>query len=137
MKNAVLIVLALPLAFAMTSCRSNQPADAAHNSRNSLNWEGVYTGVIPAAAGPGIEVRLTLYGDETYEISYHYIDREDSAFTQKGGFKWDRAGSVITLDTGDYPPYYKAGENTLTQLDMKGKPITGNLAENYVLRKKR
>jgi uncharacterized lipoprotein NlpE involved in copper resistance len=97
----------------------------------------VYTGVIPAASGPGINVRLTLYAGETYEIHYRYIDRQDSDFTEKGMFKWNKAGSVITLDTVDFPPHYKVGEDTLTQLDMSGKPITGGLADNYVLGKMR
>jgi uncharacterized lipoprotein NlpE involved in copper resistance len=133
MQKVVFVFMVVLCVFGLGACRPKQAVDAAHNSRNSLNWEGVYTGVIPAADGPGIEVRLTLYTNETYEISYHYIDRGNSDFTQNGSFEWDNAGSIITLDIVDFPPYYQVGENRLTQLDMQGEPITGSLAENYVL----
>ncbi|MHC6204376.1 copper resistance protein NlpE [Breznakiellaceae bacterium SP9] len=115
--------------------------DAAHNSRNSVNWAGVYRGVIPAADGPGINVEITLGNDETYSISYQYIDRSDEVFTGSGTFKWDDAGSTIALDFEDkdapapFAPYYQVGENILIQLDMSGEKITGDLADNYVLKK--
>ena len=135
MRKVIVGLTLVCLVFAVNACLSNRPIDAAHNSRNSLNWEGVYTGVIPAASGPGINVRLTLHTDETYEIHYRYIDRQDSDFAETGTFKWNKAGSAITLDAADFPPHYTVGENTLIQLDMSGKPITGSLADNYVLRK--
>lgn len=135
MKKVIFMCVIVCLAFAVSACQSNQAIDAAHNSRNSLNWEGVYTGVIPAASNPGIDVRLTLNLDETYEIRYRYIDRGDDDYIESGTFNWDKAGNVIILDAGGIPPYYQVGENTLTQLDLNGKPITGNLADNYVLRK--
>jgi uncharacterized lipoprotein NlpE involved in copper resistance len=135
MKKGMLICTVAVCVFGMGACLSNQAVDAAHNAKNSLNWEGVYTGLIPAADGPGIDVRLTLYADETYEISYHYIDKGDGDFTENGSFIWDMAGSIITLDAADLPPHYKVGENHLTQLDMKGRRITGGLAEHYVLKK--
>ncbi|MHC6204445.1 copper resistance protein NlpE N-terminal domain-containing protein [Breznakiellaceae bacterium SP9] len=115
--------------------------DAAHNSRNSVNWAGVYGGVIPAADGPGITVEITLNNDGTYSISYQYIDRGDEVFTGSGTFKWNDAGSTIALDFEDkdapspFAPYYQVGENILIQLDMTGEKITGALADNYVLKK--
>jgi hypothetical protein len=33
------------------------------------------------------------------------------------------------------PSKYKVGENRLIQLDMQGKPITGALADKFVLKK--
>jgi uncharacterized lipoprotein NlpE involved in copper resistance len=137
MRKKILVLAAALAVFGLGACRStsnSQAVDAAHNSRNSVNWEGVYTGTIPAADGEGIKVELVLNLDETYEISYEYIGKP-GIFTEKGAFKWDEAGGVITLDTGDMPPYYRVGENILIQLDMGGNAITGSLADNYVLRK--
>jgi len=128
-------VIVLLLTIGLGACQS---VDSAHNSRNSLDWQGVYTGVIPAADTSGIDVRITLNPDQTYELRYEYLDRANSVFTGKGKFEWDKAGNVIILDTLDgksFPPYYGVGENILIQLDMKGKKITGNLANNYVLKK--
>ena len=135
MKNITGVLFTLVCAGALGACLSSAPVDRAHNSRNSLNWEGVYTGTIPAASNPGINVRLRLNRDETFTISYDYIDRPGSVYSGEGKFTWNRAGNTITLDTWDFPPYYLVGENRLSQLDMNGKPITGALADNYVLTK--
>jgi uncharacterized lipoprotein NlpE involved in copper resistance len=104
-----------------------------HNARNSLDWQGVYSGKIPAADGPGINVRITLRDDLTYTIQYQYIGRTEGDFTFAGTFKWNKDGNSITLDTENIPPHYFVGEGQLIQLDMEGKPITGKLATDYVL----
>jgi len=110
----------------------------AHNSKNSLDWAGVYTGTIPAADGPGINVRLTLSSDQNFALQYEYVDRPNRQYNWTGSFKWDNKGNTIKLTIDkETPPYYKVVENALIQLDMKGKPITGDLADDYVLRKER
>ena len=119
---------------AISACAGGASVTA-HNSRNSLDWAGTYTGFIPSASGMGIEVRLTLNGDGTYALNYHYVGRTDPDFSFTGNFTWDNAGGVITLDPGTGPLQYQVGENTLRQLDMDGKVITGDLAEMYVLQK--
>jgi uncharacterized lipoprotein NlpE involved in copper resistance len=137
MRKTILVLAAALLVLGLGACRSNARAvDPAHNSRNSLNWDGVYTGTIPAADAEGINVQITLYPDETYEKQYEYIGKPDS-FIDKGTFEWDETGSVIKLDVDEQkePPYYKVGENILIQLDMEGKVITGAFADMYVLRK--
>jgi len=115
---------------------SSQPVDAAHNSENSLDWAGVYAGVIPAASGPGINATITLRNDLTYEVQYQYIDRPDGDFTFAGNFRWNDAGNTITLDATNVPPHYRVVEGRLIQLDMEGNPITGALADEYVLTKR-
>ena len=110
----------------------------AHNSKNSLDWPGVYTGTIPSASGTGINVRLTLSSDQNFALRYDYVDRPNSQYNYTGSFKWDNKGNIIKLTIDrETPPYYKVVENALIQLDMKGKPITGNLADDYVLKKER
>jgi len=119
------------------SCATNKGIDA-HNSKNSLDWAGVYTGTIPAADGVGIDVRLRLNSDESFTLSYEYLGKPNSQYNWTGSFKWDKKGNTIKLTVAkEVPPYYKVVENALIQLDMKGKPITGNLADNYVLKKER
>jgi uncharacterized lipoprotein NlpE involved in copper resistance len=145
MKKIFYVFTTAALVFGLCACgvsdqSANQPADQPvdmHNSEISLDWAGVYTGVIPAASGPGINVTMTLRYDLTYEVQYQYIDRpDDGDFTITGTFRWNEAGSAITLDATNIPPHYSVGEGRLTQLDMEGNPITGALADNYVLIKK-
>jgi uncharacterized lipoprotein NlpE involved in copper resistance len=116
------------------SCASNK-ANNADTPELGLNWAGVYSGVTPAADGPGIEVQLTLNSDKTFILQYHYVDKGDNVFIQEGNFTWDKAGDSIILDIENTPPYYKVEENRLIQLDMQGKRITGDLADLYVLKK--
>ena len=121
-------------ALAMSACAGGAAATA-HNSRNSLDWAGTYAGLIPSAGCMGIEVRLTLNGDSTYVLLYHYVGRENPEYRTTGSFTWDKAGSVVNLDLRSGPNFYQVGENMLRQLDLEGKVITGDLAEMYVLRK--
>jgi len=133
-KALVFILMAIAI-FGLGSCASSKGPVDIHNSRISVDWAGVYTGTIPSASGSGINVRLKLNQNDTFELNYEYLDKPENLFTWSGSFKWDNNGEVITLDNVDAPHYYKVAENKLIQLDMKGKPITGKLADNYVLTK--
>jgi len=111
-----------------------------HNSRNSLTWWGVYEGTVPSASGYGIDVRITLNRDYTFELRYEYLGRDDGVFTAEGTFQWNDEGSGIRLEGRDgspfrYPHFYQVGETFLRQLDTEGNPVTGKLGELYVLRK--
>ena len=61
---------------------ATQVADI-HNAETSLDYEGTYKGVFPAADCPGIETTLTLNPDKTFTLHSVYIDR-DSSFDEKG-----------------------------------------------------
>ena len=104
------------------------------DSQNVPRWAGIYTGVIPAADGPGISVVAILRADMSYKITYQYIDRGTELLVFTGTFEWDDRARTIALDSRALPPYYRVGRNSLTQLDMEGKRITGSLAKNYELR---
>jgi uncharacterized lipoprotein NlpE involved in copper resistance len=129
-----LILPALFLITGLFSCASNKASDI-HTPEISMSWPGVYTGVTPAADGPGIRVRLTLNPNRTYVLQYQYIDRGDSVFSHEGKFTWDKTGRIVILDIKDYPRYYMAAEDRFIQLDMQGNEITGDLADNYILEK--
>jgi uncharacterized lipoprotein NlpE involved in copper resistance len=144
MRKFIFVVSIASLVLSLGACGSkndskNQEAtvvtDAAHNSQNSLNWDGVYTGTIPCADCEGIQVQITLNLDETYQMTYHYIAKDEATYDYTGTFKWNDDGSIITLDNSEVPRFYKVGENKLTQLDMEGNEITGGLADNYILTK--
>ena len=116
--------------------QSSQAIDAAHNSENSLSWAGVYEGTVPGA-NSAIHILITLAYDKKYSVTYRYVDKGNESFTESGTFRWNEAGNTIILDSKDLPPYYFVGENNLTQMDMSGKPITGEHAGSYVLKQTR
>jgi uncharacterized lipoprotein NlpE involved in copper resistance len=139
MKRKVFIFALMVILVIIGLSTCNKPIGEAgvQNSKISLDWAGVYTGTIPSASGSGIAVRMQINKDNTYELTYDYIDRPDSLFTFTGSFKWDDTGSVIIIEIADAPSYYKVGENKLIQLDMEGNLITGDFADDYVLMKNR
>ena len=104
-----------------------------HTAETSLDYLGVYKGTLPAADCPGIETTLTLAPDGSYALHLKYIDR-DSEFDEKGAYKVK--GNLLTLTPMDgQPEYYKVEENQVRKLDADKQPVTGALAENYVLKK--
>jgi len=136
-KSLVILFMVTLVISGLASCVSTRGIGDAHNSKNSLDWAGVYTGTIPSASGTGINVRLMLNQDESFVLRYEYREKPNDQYNWVGLFKWDKKGEIITLEIKDVPPYYKVEENRLIQLDMKGKLITGNLADDYVLTKER
>ena len=96
---------------------------------------GTYTGKIPTASGEGMIVSITL-SDSTYVKSTEYVNKKNSKSEEKGKYTWNAAGNTIILDgVKDAPNQYFVGENTLTQLDMEGNKITGDMADLYILKK--
>ena len=107
-----------------------------HTSKNSLDWAGTYSGVLPCADCPGIETVVTLRSDGTCERSTFYIDSATAPESSNGTFTWDETGNKIVLDTGDGEIVkYQVGENQLFRLDRDGQRIIGELAAHYVLKK--
>jgi uncharacterized lipoprotein NlpE involved in copper resistance len=131
-KNTIFHLLAV-LLFAAVIC-SCTPKNA-----NDSNWAGLYSGTIPAADAPGINVKITLNPDFTFMLVYNYIDTEDGIFNWYGIISSDdnpiREGSIIDLEIANFPSLYRIGKDQLLQLDMEGNEITGDLAEMYVLKK--
>lgn len=105
-----------------------------HTAETSLDYQGTYAGTVPAADCPGIELRLTLGQDGTYDLHATYIDR-DAEFDEKGAYAV--RGSLLTLTPADGAQiqYYKVEENRVRMLDADKQPVQGALSENYVLHK--
>jgi uncharacterized lipoprotein NlpE involved in copper resistance len=134
-KNRPFFFLAMLIMVGFSSCVSNKAPNIPDYHTSEISWPGLYTGLIPAADGPGIDVQLTLNYDRTFALQYRYIDRDDSFFSHKGAFTWDKTGTIVILEIENIPPYYKVAEGRLIQLDMQGNRITGPLADNYILEK--
>jgi len=110
--------------------------EAAQHARKSLDYIGIYKGVLPCADCEGLETVLYINENNTYKLQTRYLGKGDKVFEQKGTFTWDNKGVKIILNGIDNGPnQYFVGENKVTQLDLSGKLITGKLALQYVLSK--
>jgi uncharacterized lipoprotein NlpE involved in copper resistance len=94
--------------------------DAAHNSRNAVDWPGTYEGITPCADCPGIRMRLTLRNDRHFELSTQYLERQVAPQTVSGSFSWNAAGNTITLDGAGQGQQFRVGEGRLLQLNRDG-----------------
>jgi len=108
-----------------------------HNSQNSLDWAGLYEGMIPCADCEGIKVFLELNQDKTYTLTQTYLGKpeKDNEIEKSGDFRWDDSGSQITLKDGADEMHYKVGENQLLMLDTEGNIIDGKISDLYILKK--
>ncbi len=148
-KNILTLIL---VASALTSCNTPSTSDAdkdstatsetetiidgGHNSRNSLDFTGTYAGVLPCADCEGIKTEITLNEDGTFIKETTYLGKGgDNVVEEKGDYSWNAAGQQILLEGQEAPNQYSVGESTLTQLDMSGQKIEGDLAAMYVLKK--
>lgn len=102
-------------------------------SQNSLDWAGSYEGVLPCASCEGIQTLITLQSDNSFIQETVYLGKDEKILKLMGKAAWDEKGQKITLEDGTQ---YLVGENQLIMLDTEGQRITGDLAANYVLKKK-
>ncbi|WP_304517633.1 copper resistance protein NlpE N-terminal domain-containing protein [Cecembia rubra] len=108
----------------------------ADNSRNSLDWYGVYKGITPCADCEGIETTITLKRNSTFKRSLKYLGKNENSFFDEGNFEWDETGSYVTLMGKEgTTQMYQVGENVIFHLDQEGNRITGELANMYRLQK--
>jgi len=108
-----------------------------HTSKNSLDWAGSYTGVLPCSNCEGIDTSLSLNKDQTYLLKLRYLgtpEKESKEFISEGKFTWDENGDNITLEGAkEGSGKFKVGGNFLMPLDKNGKEIEGVLGNNYKL----
>ena len=142
MKSVAIILLSVIYLF---GCNQRQKTEKEiitdfHNSLNSLDWEGTYSGILPCADCAGIQTLIKLNKNLTFLLQSKYLGKEDTVFETKGTFSWDKSGNKIILnenEIADSASQYLVGENTLTKLDLNGNKITGGLAQYYILQKER
>ncbi len=104
-----------------------------HNAENSLDYEGTYKGTIPAADCPGINVTLIIRKDNTFHLTYDYIER-DSKFESNGRY-FVKDNFLITIGEKNDSTFYKLEENRIRLLDYQKQVIKGKLEQMYILKK--
>jgi len=85
------LFITLVLFTIITACNSNpkpeQNLDAMpDNSLTSLDWPGIYRGVLPCADCEGIETEIKINADLTYVISSTYLGKNEEAFKESRCF---------------------------------------------------
>ena len=94
---------------------------------------GTYQGTLPAADGPGIATTITFGQDHSYTEELVYIDKDDGTFIENGRYHIADNAIELTSSNGE-KSYYKIEDEQIRRLDMEQKPITGALADYYILK---
>lgn len=106
------------------------------NSKVSVDWQGIYSGILPCADCSGIKTEIKLDKQDRYEMVTEYLGKDRGRYRVSGLFKWNADGNRIILWKDQLPDssqQFQVGENKLWKLDLKGKKIKGDLAQHYVL----
>lgn len=134
-----LLILGLAL---LASCQKAEPKkndviEVAVNAKNTFDYIGTYKGILPCLDCQGMDVEITINENSTFCIKTKYQGKGENVYVQKGNFKWNKEGTIITLtDVKSGPNQYLVGKNTLNQLSGTGQKETGSLAAEYILTKK-
>jgi copper homeostasis protein (lipoprotein) len=139
MRNNILLLLLLT----MISCQRQSKNDSvtnmlsnSHNAKNSLDYIGIYKGILPCADCEGLETEIVINENATYSLKTKYQGKGNKIFLQKGSFTWNKNGNTIILNNIENSPnQYFVSKNTLTQLNLSGQRIIGKLANDYILSK--
>lgn len=105
-------------------------AALADSTRDSVDWDGRYTGVLPCASCPGIQTELTINPAGFYTLKETYLEEKDGTFTSEGEFTWNAEGNQITLKEKDGERVFLVSEGSAWAIGADGK-----LNEDYQLDK--
>ncbi len=87
-----------------------------HTSRDSLDWAGLYEGLLDCADCAGTHVQLTLENDGRFEMVTRRLIRGTSSSRSAGQFDWEAGGRSIVLTSMDSQPRFAVGEGRLLAL---------------------
>ena len=137
MKKCILLFL---ITISIVSCQKQTANDKKNSTlsispKNSIDYVGVYKGILPCADCQGLETEIAINENTTFSIKTKYQGKGDKVFLKKGHFTWNKKGDIIILTDKNGPNQYLVGKNKLTQLDSSGKIFADNLADEYVLSK--
>jgi len=105
------------------------------SSKNQLQeYCGVYEGTLPAADAPGIKTTVSLDKAQNFTVRMVYIDKKDGDFTEKGTFSRDHDVLTFKQSNGEVT-YYRIENGQLRLLNQDKEPVSGALAEHYILKK--
>jgi heat shock protein HslJ len=118
------LFLVVALLAACSGEKPQPPPDAGvvdmHNSQNSLDWSGVYEGIVACQDCPGTQMRLTLGKDGSFELSRRALVRSATPATATGQFTWQPDGNTIVLDASGGAQGFAVGEGRVIVLNSDG-----------------
>ncbi|MEO6584340.1 MAG: META domain-containing protein [Ferruginibacter sp.] len=140
MQKKFLIPIFCAVIFILDACHSPRLVInnvSPHNSKNSIDWNGVYSGTLPCTDCEGTPTMIQINKDGSYIIEKLYPGKIQNITRVAGTYRWNITGNniIFDVDKNTTPAYYSIGENKITQLDLEGNENSGAAAERYILQK--
>lgn len=88
-----------------------------HTSRNSLNWAGIYEGILNCPDCAGVATRLTLGEDGRFSLVSRRLVWDAEATTVDGQFEWETGDRSIAFQTPAGRSRFAVGERGLLVLE--------------------
>lgn len=130
-----ILMLSATITLFLSAC-SVKTTEALTSESFTREIEGNYTGVLPCASCPGIQTSIKLKENGKYKLSRTYLDRDTTAFTEKGTiFKTNKPSILVLKNDTKEKTYIKLKRNHIRMLNTKGKEIKGELSKHYILHK--
>jgi copper homeostasis protein (lipoprotein) len=120
----IVVIASIALIACKPSSRTANGVADMHNSMNSLDWEGVYLGMLPCDGCAEMKSMLRLTTDMQFVLEADAGQHE--IIRRKGAFQWNENGNSITLEMDNdsrLPKVYTVGEKRIT--------LAGELAHNH------
>ena len=120
-------------------CQNSPPSQAFadhHTAEISLDYYGVYEGVLPCAGCEGIKTVIHLRPENRYYKTSTYLGKgDDAVFETEGNFSWEASGNVILLDVDGQEGRYFVGESFILIMGQLDEPVYSSLEKFYKLYK--
>lgn len=88
-----------------------------------VDWDGRWSGVIPCATCPGIDVDLIFNKDGTFWMKEKHVDSVEAAVLTKGTLKWNENTRILTLSSPKRDQKLLFSESSAVYLDKNGSPL--------------
>ena len=98
-----------------------QPEEAA-KAEAPKKHVGEFSGKVPSADGPGIEMKLTLNEDGSFLLDETYLEKKDGQFNAKGSYEVSADGAFVTLkeEGNDKPRVFLVEEDAVYLVEKVG-----------------
>ncbi|MGP8304899.1 copper resistance protein NlpE N-terminal domain-containing protein [Vibrio sp. YIC-376] len=102
-----------------------------YNARDSIDWNGIYKGIVPCEDCSATHLLVELKNDGHYSLGRSYFDKMSATVMEEGGINWNEAGSILQI--GEYR--FLVEENKLFLVDQDEKSKMDGKGKPYVLNK--
>ena len=98
-----------------------QPEEAA-KAEAPKKHVGEFSGKVPCADCPGIEMKLTLNEDGSFLLDETYLEKKDGQFNAKGSYEVSEDGAFVTLkeEGNDKPRVFLVEEDAVYLVEKVG-----------------